>query len=218
MGRRLAWLSTALVLLAGAGYQWLVHVAVVGALPEPWRLVLKLLPLALLTGWAVLRARRKLAWLLGIAVAVAVVCWLDGQAQGAAAAFGLPHAAISLSLLWLFGHTLLPGREALITRLARRVHGQLEPRMLRYTRGVTVAWCVFFAAQLAGSVLLYRFASLDAWSIFITMLYLPAVLLMFVAEYLFRIWTYPGHPHTSIPRAIRAFTEHAGPDERGARP
>ena len=218
MGRPLAWLTTALVLLVGAGYQWLVHAAVVGALAEPWRLVLKLLPLALVAGWALLRARRKLVWCLAVAVAAAVICWLDGQPRGSVAAYGLPHAAIHLSLLWLFAHTLLPGREPLITRLARRVHGPLEPRMLSYTRGVTVAWSVFFAAQLATSVLLYSYASLDAWSIFITMLHFPLVGVMFVAEYLFRIWTYPGHPHTSIPRAIRAFTEHAGPDERGARP
>lgn len=218
MSRPLAWLSTALVLMVGAGYQWLVHAAVVGALPEPWRLLLKLVPLALLALWALLRARRKLAWLLGIAAAAGVVVWLDSVPQGSVAAYGLPHAAAYLSLLWLFGNTLRPGHEALITQLAGRVHGPLEPRMRAYTRGVTIAWCLFFAAQLAASVLLYSYASLDAWSIYITMLHLPLVLLMFVAEYFFRRWGCPEHPHTSIPRAIRAFTEHGEPDEHGARP
>lgn len=218
MGRPLAWLSTALVLLAGACYQWLVHAAVVGALPEPWRLALKLLPLALLAGWALLRGRHKLLWCAGIAAAAAVVWSLDRLPQGAVAAYGLPHAAVYLSLLWLFGRTLLPGREALITRLATRVHGSLQPRIAAYTRGATIAWCVFFAGQVVVSVLLYRYATLDAWSIFITLLHFPLVGLMFVLEYLFRIWRFPDHPHTSIPKAIRAFTEHAMPGEHGARP
>src|SRR5258708_8606523 len=71
---------------------------------------------------------------------------------------GAPHAAIYAFLLWLFGRTLLPGREALITGVARRFHGSLAPNMETYTRPLTSAWSVFSAAQLLVSALLPAFS------------------------------------------------------------
>ena len=208
MGRRLAWLSTALVLLAGLGYQMLVHAAVTGSF-APWlRIGLKLLPLAGLALWAVLRARRKAAWLGGIALAALAIWWLDSQPESSAAAYGLPHAAVYFSLLCLFGRTLMAGQTALVTQMALRVHGQLLPPVLAYTRGVTVAWCVFFAGELAASALLFCFAPRGAWALFITVLHFPLVLLMFVLEYAVRRLWFPDAPTTSIPRAIRAFMDH----------
>jgi len=46
-----------------------------------------------------------------------------------AASSGIFHAAVCLFLLWYFGSTLLPGREPIITRFARRVHGAVQPAM-----------------------------------------------------------------------------------------
>src|SRR5882672_3750222 len=57
---------------------------------------------------------------------------------------GLPHAMAYLFLLWLFGRTLQPGREALITSVARRFHGSLPPYMEAYTHKLTGMWCLFF--------------------------------------------------------------------------
>src|SRR3954468_9333216 len=67
---------------------------------------------------------------------------------------GLPHAVVYSSLLWFFGRTLRSGHEALITTVAGRYHGPLPSYMEGYTRKLTGAWCVFFAAQLLGSALL----------------------------------------------------------------
>lgn len=123
---------------------------------------------------------------------------------------GVPHAAINLFLLWLFGRTLRGDHEALITGFARRVHGTLPPYIETYTRQVTVAWCVFFAAQVLVSAILFLTASIDAWSLFVNVLTFPLVVLMFVAEYLFRIARFPDFPHASIWEGIQAFLGRAG--------
>lgn len=122
---------------------------------------------------------------------------------GAAAASGLPHTAAYGFLLWWFGRTLRDGREPLVTRFALRVHGTLMPEIYTYTRQVTVAWCVFFAAQLAVSLTLFVFAPLGIWSMFV-MLNLPLVILMFAGEYLVRVLRHPDHPRASVGSMLRA--------------
>jgi hypothetical protein len=95
----------------------------------------------------------------------------------------------------VIGRTLVEGREPLITRLAREVHGSLAPFMEAYTRRVTVAWCVFCAAQLGMSAALLIFASLEKWSLFVNILNAPLVVLMFVGEYIYRVMRFPDYPH-----------------------
>jgi uncharacterized membrane protein len=131
-----------------------------------------------------------------------------GQALLLVPLAGLPHAAGYSLVLWLFGRTLLPGEEALITRVARRFHGSLSPSMEAYTRRLTAAWCVFFAAQLAVSGLLLAFASLDAWSLFVNVLNIPLLAAMFVGDYLYRMLRYRDYPQASIAQAVEAFARH----------
>lgn len=126
---------------------------------------------------------------------------------GAAAVSGITHAAAFLALLWFFGRTLLGGREALITRLARSVHGALPPEIAAFTRRVTIAWCVFFASQVLLSALLLAFAPFEAWSLFVNVLNLPLLVLMFVGDHLYRAVRFPDYPRPSIARILRAFAE-----------
>lgn len=121
---------------------------------------------------------------------------------------GLPHAAAYLSLLWLFGRTLRPGKEALITSVARRFYGSTPPYLESYTRGLTAAWCLFFAAQLLASAALLAFASYETWSLFVNVLNLPLVAAMFAADYLYRVIRFRGYPHASIAQSIDAFAKH----------
>jgi uncharacterized membrane protein len=211
MGRRLAWLSTALVLLAGVGYQFLVHEAVLGALPPALRLGLKLVPLLGLALWVALRARHKAAWSCGLAAAAGLVWWLDHLPAGSALAYGLPHAAVYLFLLGFFARTLAPGHTALVTQLALRVHGTLPPRVAAYTRTLTAVWCVFFAAELLTSALLFLYAPRATWALFITALHFPLVVLMFALELGYRRWRFPEHSRTSILQAMQVFNEHTAP-------
>ncbi len=123
--------------------------------------------------------------------------------------YGLPHTAIYLSLLWFFGQTLRRGKEPLVTRLARRVHGTLPPELVEYTRRVTIAWCVFFATQMVISMLLFNLASINSWSLFINVLNLPLLALMFSGEYVYRGIRHREFPHASFLDGIRAFSNDA---------
>ena len=210
MAGRFGWLWAALILAACVGYQWLVHSAVMGEQTDSIRLALTLLPLLALACWVMTRARNKPLWFFVLlAAGVATFLLEREQRLGLAAAYGIPHAAIYLFLLWFFGHTLWRGKEPLVTRLARRVHGTLTPEMEAYTRGVTIAWCVFFAAQILISALLFKFASLNAWSLFISVLNFPLLALMFGGEYAYRMAFHRNFPHASILDAIQSFSEDA---------
>jgi uncharacterized membrane protein len=85
-----------------------------------------------------------------------------------------------------FGFSLLPGRLPLCTQLADKVHGPLGAPELRYTRQVTAAWSWFFVANMTATVLLYAFAPLRIWSLFVNFCSLPLIGLMFAAEYAIR--------------------------------
>ena len=112
--------------------------------------------------------------------------WARSTQLGAVAAAGAVHALVYTALLAVFGATLLPGREALVTTLARKMHATVPDDMAAYTRGVTWAWTGFFAAQLAASLALLLFAPLVTWSLFINVLNFPILVLMFVAESCYR--------------------------------
>lgn len=172
--------------------------------------VLLILPPAVLACWALWSASNKLFCLAAIIAAASMVYAIEQYSHaGLAVIYGAPHASAYIFLLWLFGRTLINGRQALITRMARGVHGTLAPPMEKYTRRLTLAWCVFFALQLVVSATLLTFAPLESWSLFVNILNAPLVVLMFAGEYVYRVVRYPDHPHASIVQMVRAFTRHA---------
>lgn len=217
--RRCGWLWPALIVLLGVGYQCLVYSAVGGGQIDAIRIALAFLPLLALAWWIAARARHKLRWGLVLCAAGGAIYALERQEHwGLAAAYGIPHAVIYAALLWLFARTLRPGHEPLITRLARRVHGTLPPQLHAYTRRLTAAWCVFFAAQIVVSALLFRFASLSLWSLFVNVLNFPLLALMFIGEYGYRLMRHRDFPHASLLDGVRAFSDDAErPDGAGSR-
>lgn len=187
---------------------WLAHLAISGDGNGMWRWALLTLPLLALGCWAFLRSARKSWWLVILLLAGAGIYLLERRGNlGMAAAYGVPHAVANGFLLWWFARTLQDGREPLITRIARRVHGTLTPQIQRYTRQVTIAWCVFFAAQVGVSLVLFVFAPLETWSIFVNVLNLPLLVLMFVGEYGVRVTRHPDHPRVSVAGMLRAFAK-----------
>lgn len=206
------WRKGLLLLAALVGYQGLLHWAI-SSDPRGLGEVLTIAPLAAALIWFLGNSWRARIGL-GALVLAAVAGWV---AWGAASAdpvlvYLLPHAGAYLFMLWLFARTLMPGREALITRLARCIHGTLPAEIERYTRHVTTAWCVFFAGMALSSVLLFSLAPLAVWSVFANLLNVPLVAAMFLAEYLYRILRYPNFSHASIRSSIRAFRKHGGSD------
>ena len=75
----------------------------------------------------------RLAWKAPVFLAFAglplLVHFALRDSLGANALAGLAHAGAYLALLWYFGRTLRPGREPLITRIARRIHGSVPLEM-----------------------------------------------------------------------------------------
>jgi uncharacterized membrane protein len=151
-------------------------------------------------GWLIYSTARppyRQAALVGLGGCLVAICLLHRRGSLALAS-GVPHALIYLGLLALFGGSLLPGREPLATYFARRIHGSPTPAVIRYTRHVTVAWCVFFVLQIAGSAFLILFAPIAWWSTFVNILNFPLLLGMFVAERLVRPFLLADAPRESL--------------------
>lgn len=171
-----------------------------------WAVVLAVLPPAVI-GFGMLRSALGgvLPWLLAAAaVALAVVVWPTLQ-QNVAGVYFAQHVGMNSALGLFFGHTLIGGREPLCTHFASLAHPQLSPRLLRYTRQVTVAWTAFFAVVASTSVLLFCLAPMTVWSVFANLLTLPLVAAMFVVEGAIRRVKLPPEERLGIVATIAAY-------------
>jgi uncharacterized membrane protein len=178
-----------LVLAALGAFPFVVHAGLMMGQATPYAAVLSMVQLVAIGVFVVVLFVAHHRWL---AVATAaglglVALWARSAQLGAVAAAGTVHAVVYIALLAAFGLTLLPGRVALVTALARKIHGAIPDDMAVYTRGVTWAWCGFFAAQLVGSLTLLLFAPLVVWSLFVNVLNFPLIVLMFAAESCYRV-------------------------------
>lgn len=201
-------LGKLLIVLGVIGYQVLAHSAFKEHHNPIVHFLLLMLPLVFIGCWLMVSAKKKILWL-SVLVLTGIFLYIIDQKDniGLAAVYGLPHAATYTGLLWFFGRTLKAGETPLITRLATKFHGTLPDDMKVYTRRITAIWCVFFAGQVIVSGLLYCFASIDHWSLFINILNLPLLIMMFVGDYLYRIYRFRDHPQASIFKAIQSFTQ-----------
>jgi uncharacterized membrane protein len=131
---------------------------------------------------------RVARWAGCAAVLVATAAIWRFSAHGILASSAMPHAIAYLSILAIFGSSLLPGRKPVITIFAERSRGELPPALRRYTRRVTWAWCLFCAGQLLTSLLLLLFAQAEVWSTFVNLCNLPLLIAMFSCEFAWRTW------------------------------
>jgi len=190
------------------GYELLTHWAVVSAQGSALGLLFGITPVVLAAAVLLWRAGRKAALAAGI-LAISALCVLAaGRAVAALhVLYPLPSLLVYGFLLVVFGRTLVPGREALITHLARCVHGSLPDEIVTYTRRLTWLWCVVFALMAATSITLFTCASLATWSLFANLLNLPLVAAIFVAEYIYRVMRFPDFTHASFLTAVKAFRD-----------
>lgn len=198
------------VALAFFAYQFLIHKVTTAGQFTPVSAAMVLFPFIFGAGWILtleVGARRALLVIAALMLLGLGAVGLFGLPHSAIA-FGLPHLVTNLFLMWVFARTLKNGREPLITTIARRVHSSLQPELESYTRNVTIAWSLFFAAQVIVSMTLFSFAPLDVWSTFINLLNGPSVVLMFVLEYTYRVLRYREH-QSSIFSGLHFFTRDA---------
>ena len=131
----------------------------------------------------------------GVILVAAVLLWLLGEAVDL---MYLPPVLINATLLAVFARTLLPGATPLVSRVASLWRGELDDAVAGYTRRVTIAWVVFFAAMTIESIALAMLAPIHVWSLFTNLLNYLMVLLFFAVEYLLRFYFLPNHEHLGL--------------------
>jgi uncharacterized membrane protein len=114
----------------------------------------------------------------------------------------LPPLWVNLGLAWLFGHTLAPGREALITRFARLEHAEPAPQVVTYTRRLTWVWTVFFLSMALVSGALAAFGAHEAWVWFTAVGNYLCAGALFAIEYGYRSWRFPNDSRISPGRQL----------------
>jgi uncharacterized membrane protein len=201
----------ALAVVLSAGFAILAHASIIEGVPPAVGALLSLVPLAFIAAGALRRARRPAPWLALLAVAaVAIVPGWGMLERHFPGVFFLEHAGINLALAFFFGRTLAGGREPLITRFARMIHGELPPEVVRYTRQVTLAWTILFLTLFALSCTLYLGGWLAAWSVLANIASPLMVGAMFVVEYAVRHRVLPDWERVGILGGLRAFSRHFG--------
>ncbi len=96
---------------------------------------------------------------------------------------------INLLLALGLGYSLGNGQTPLITRLASIMRGGNMPDPVRrYTRAVTLVWCLFFVFMAVVALLLVLFGSLESWSLFANLLTYILIAGFIVLEFAFRRW------------------------------
>ena len=204
MARRMVrWLGLAVLLI---GYPLLAHYTNESAHSGNLGALVAIAPVVLIALVLAWRSSRRIL-MLGALVLSCVVLWLEWPAleRHFGLVYWLQNMALYVILFMTFARTLIAGQQPLCTRLAEAMHAPLTPQYEIYTRQVTLAWSLFFAAMALASTLLFFLAPLAAWSIFANFLTLPLVALMFIVEYGVRRYRLPEMQHMHILDAVRAF-------------
>lgn len=188
-------------------YEIGAHHAVTTPGLEGLGLALVLAPAAILALSFAAGSRYRFA-LMPLAAGAACALWIARGSLARHYEWGLflEHVLFNGALGYLFGRTLGRGRQPLCSQFAAMVRGSpLAPEIAAYTRRITVAWVVFFAAIVAVSTLLFVTASIEVWSTFANYLTLPLAALMFVAEHALRRFALPGVEPSGLLESVRAY-------------
>jgi len=207
---------TVLVGLVGAAYVAGCHWLMTSAPTSRWNALVVIGPmLGLLALFAARRGQRLVAAIASLVlVGLVLQAWRGGGLEPATL-YLAQHVAVHGALAALFGLTLRPGQEALVTALARRVHGGLTPGMAAYSRKVTIAWSAYFVLMATISIGLFLFAPFAAWALFANLLTPLAMVLMFVGEFLLRYRLHPEFERATLADQLNAYSRrHAAPADR----
>ncbi|WP_028535256.1 hypothetical protein [Paludibacterium yongneupense] len=199
-----AW-RPALAALSFAAYPVFSHFTTVALANSAMGAVFAIAPMlavGLLAGW---RTRWRGAALLGTVLAIAgmwrVFPLVERHFNWV---YFIQNAGTNGALGMVFGLTLLPGALPICTRFSRMLGEAQSPRMDRYTRGVTLAWTLFFATITALSTLLFFAAPVWVWSTFANLLYFPLLAAMFACEYALRRRRFPHVAQQTLAQAMRS--------------
>jgi uncharacterized membrane protein len=159
-----------------------------------------------------LKRGRRYDWLAFAAFAAAVggLMLIDTQTY----ALYLPPMVFPVLALLSFAGSLLPGREPLVTQIARTAHGgTLAPELIPYTRAVTWSWTLILIGILSIDAALLWFGSRELWSLWANFVGYVVVGAVFVIEYLYRCLRFRQLRQQSFLGHLRALIQvrpHAG--------
>lgn len=162
-------------------------------------------------------ANRFYGWLAAIGIMLlALVAILAGYASAVALLLA-PSVLANAAMFALFGRTLLPGREPLITRFRRFDVGHVAPKFTRYTRRLTLLWTILFAIGTTVSLAAAIAGDIELWS-WIAFVLIPAITVaFFLGEHAYRAYRYGAegrasplrtlalmfHPQAWLPQPVR---------------
>lgn len=195
-----------------AAYAALSHWLMVHAADRPWAVAALFGPLVAAVaaaGW-----KQRQPWLLAACaagVALLVVVVQRGGVDDVNRTYVLQHGGIHAALAISFALTLRPGGKALIELLAERLHRRFTPAMRAYTRRLTLAWAVYFAAMIVISLGIYMLAPWPWWSLFCNVATPLAALAFFVGEHVWRYRRHPDFERVSLQSAFAAYRGSAAP-------
>ena len=203
---------TALAVAGSVAFALAAHAAIVRGISAPAGALLALVPLAILVLSLARRSAFRLAAIVLLIVGAAVA-WrmFPALTVNFPSLFFLEYAGGQLVLAFIFGRTLRKGREPLVTQFARAFHGEMPPEVARYTRGVTIAWTIFFIALFAASCTLYGMGRLHEWSLLANIVSPLLVGTMFIVEYIVRHRMLPDLERAGLFAGVRAFSRHFRP-------
>lgn len=158
MSEKLIRASRPVSILLLIAYPFAVHAGIVTGVIWP---AIALIGVLLLWQTPLLTTNR---WIWAVLPIIGLLLWFMPQWQNTV--LYAPPLLVILLLLGLFGRSLLPGHEPLVSRIARIMHDAPSIELLRYTRAVTVGWVVFLALMLLEVIGLTLFATPEQWSLF----------------------------------------------------
>lgn len=139
---------------------------------------------------------------LGLLLLLGLLWWLSPLQR--VELFYLPPAAVLLLIWWWFMRSLLPGQVALVSRIARAMHGGvLSPVQQRYTRQVTWAWVVVLSLLLVELLCLTLFAPVVVWSLFANFLNYLILATVLLVEFSLRRWFLPPEDRLGLLQFVR---------------
>ena len=96
---------------------------------------------------------------------------------------------IMISLIFYpFVRSVMPGKTPLISRFYQLTENENNPQAMQYTEKVTWVWVVLIALLLSNTLILTFFAPLEIWSLFTNFINYILMLVLFIAEWLFRMY------------------------------
>ncbi|HTT05984.1 MAG TPA: hypothetical protein VMF64_11905 [Steroidobacteraceae bacterium] len=196
-----------LIILTLLAYALLEQYSNTAHAPPALGALLAVSPLLLALGLLAMRTARPAWALMGLAAAATlllVLLW-PPLTQHYARLYLVQQCGLFLTFAAVFGRTLLPGYTPLCTQWALRVHGALDGAALRYTRGVTWVWMLFFIAAAVGSLALYVSVERSLWSAFGNFAVLPLAAVLFAIEYRLRRHRLPTMPRATLGQMLAAY-------------